>query len=41
MIKQHRIHELAKDMGLPSKDLMEIMEGKADLTKKHMSALDD
>ena len=41
MIK-HRIHEIAKDMDLPSKDIMDLLKDRGvDLSKKHMTVLDD
>lgn len=40
MIK-HRLYEVAKDMGLTSKDLMDFLAPKMDLDKKHMTLLDE
>lgn len=40
MIK-HRLYEVAKDMGLTSKDLMDFLAPKMELDKKHMTLLDE
>ncbi len=40
MIK-HRLFEVAKDMGLQSKDLMDFLAPKMELDKKHMTLLDE
>ncbi|MFA9380820.1 MAG: translation initiation factor IF-2 [Acetanaerobacterium sp.] len=40
MIK-HRLYEVAKDMGLTSKDLMDFLASKMELDKKHMTLLDE
>ena len=40
MIK-HKIHEIAKDLDMQSKDLMTMLEGKVNMSKKHNTVLED
>ena len=40
MIK-HKIHEIAKDLNVSSKEIMTMLEGKIDLSKKHNTIVDD
>ena len=40
MIK-YRLHEVAKDLGLQSKDLMDFLAPRMELDKKHMTVLDE
>lgn len=40
MIK-YRVHEVAKDMGLQSKELMDFLSPIMELPKKHMTTLDE
>ena len=36
-----RVHELAKELGIPSKELLGTLESMNVTVKSHMSALDD
>jgi translation initiation factor IF-2 len=36
-----RVHELAKQMGIPSKQLVDILQGMGLNIKNHMSTLED
>jgi len=40
MIK-HKIHEIAKDLEMQSKDIMTMLEGKVNMSKKHNTVLED
>ena len=42
MIEKYRVHEVAKDLGIPSKDLIALLEANfPGEPKKHMTALTD
>jgi len=42
MLDKYRVHEVAKDLNVPSKDVLELLEGyKADPNRKHMTALSE
>jgi len=42
MLDKYRVHEVAKDQNVPSKDVLELLEGyKADPNRKHMTALSE
>ena len=38
-MEKYRVHEVAKDFGLPTKDIMEILTKYAQAPKNHMQAL--
>ena len=40
-INKYRVHEVAKDFGLPTKDIVEILTQYATAPKNHMQALED
>ena len=40
-MEKYRVHEVAKDFGLPTKDIMEILTKYAQAPKNHMQALTD
>ena len=40
-INKYRVHEVAKDFGLPTKDIVEILTKYAAAPKNHMQALED
>ena len=40
-MEKYRVHEVAKDFGLPTKDVMEILTKYASAPKNHMQALTD
>ena len=39
MIQKYRVHEIAKDFGVQSKDIIEIIKKYTGEEKKHMTAL--
>ncbi len=39
MIQKYRVHEIAKDFGVQSKDITEIIKKYTGEEKKHMAAL--
>ena len=42
MLDKYRVHEVAKDLNVPSKDVLELLDGyKADPNRKHMTALSE
>ena len=42
MIEKYRVHEVAKDLGIPSKDLIDLLEANfPGAPRKHMTALTD
>ena len=41
MINKYRVHEVAKDFGLPTKDIVEILTKYATAPKNHMQVLED
>jgi len=42
MLDKYRVHEVAKDLNVSSKDVLELLEGyKADPNRKHMTALSE
>ena len=40
-IEKYRVHEVAKDFGLPTKTITEILTKYAETPKNHMQALTD
>ena len=38
---KYRVHEVAKDFGVNSKKILEILDGDSAETKKHSTALED
>ena len=40
-MEKYRVHEVAKDFGIPTKDIMEILTKYAEAPKNHMQALTD
>ncbi|MDL2232612.1 translation initiation factor IF-2 [Ruminococcaceae bacterium OttesenSCG-928-L11] len=40
MMEKYRVHEVAKDLGVPSKEIIELLGKYFDDTKKHMTALE-
>ena len=40
-INKYRVHEVAKDFGLPTKDIVEILTKYAQAPKNHMQVLED
>ena len=42
MLDKYRVHEVAKDLNVSSKDVLELLEAyKADPNRKHMTALSE
>lgn len=39
MIDKYRVHEVAKDLKVPSKEIVELLDAKFETPKKHMTAL--
>ena len=39
--EKYRVHEVAKDFGINSKKILEILEKYTDEPRKHMTALED
>ena len=40
MMEKYRVHEVAKDLGVPSKDIIDLLGKYFDAPKKHMTALE-
>lgn len=40
MIVKYRVHEVAKDLGVPSKEVIQILKDYLGVTRKHMTALE-
>ena len=41
IVNKYRVHEVAKDFGLPTKQITEILTEYAETPKNHMQVLDD
>ena len=39
MNEKYRVHEVAKDLNIPSKDIMDLLNKNAEGERKHMTAL--
>lgn len=41
MLIKYRVHEVSKDLNVPSKDVVELLKKHFGETKKHMTALNE
>lgn len=41
MMIKYRIHEVAKDLNVPNKEIIDLLKDKLNVTKKHMTALEE
>ena len=39
--EKYRVHEVAKDFGINSKEILKILDGNSPEPRKHMAALED